>query len=76
VVPKSEDTKAKILNRLKQSFLFSSLSEHELQIVVGAMEEKRYTPGQNVINQGEDGFELFVVESGVLSCTKLFSGKT
>ena len=40
------------------------------------MEEKRYSAGQNVINQGDDGFELFVVENGQLSCTKLFSGKS
>lgn len=38
------------------------------------MEERRYKQGNKVITQGEDGFELFVVESGTLSCFKLFSG--
>lgn len=39
------------------------------------MDEKRYRAGEYVIKQGEDGSELFVVESGTLSCSKLFSGK-
>jgi cAMP-dependent protein kinase regulator len=41
---------------------------------VDALEEKRFKKGEEVIRQGEDGFELFVVESGTLSCYKLFSG--
>jgi len=48
------------------------LSELELDIVVAAMEEKHYKPGDKVISQGEDGFELFVVESGELNCYRLF----
>ena len=40
------------------------------------MDEKRFKAGETVINQGEDGAELFVVESGVLSCSKLFNGNT
>lgn len=40
------------------------------------MDEKRYKAGEYVIRQGEDGSELFVVEQGTLSCTKLFPGKS
>ena len=29
-----------------------------------------------MIRQGEDGSELFVVESGTLSCQKIFKGKS
>jgi len=47
-----------------------------MEIVMNAMEEKNYSAGQKVIEQGADGNELFVVEHGTLSCTKLFSGKT
>ena len=45
VIEKSEDTKGKILHRLKMSFLFSSLSDNEIKIVVDAMEEKKYSQG-------------------------------
>jgi hypothetical protein len=38
------------------------LNAEELKIVVDAMEEKRYSAGQTIIDQGEDGYELFVVE--------------
>lgn len=71
---KSEETKAKIVNRLSHSFLFNSLNPEEFSIVVDAMDERRVSPGDNVIQQGEDGNELFVVESGTLSCFKVFNG--
>jgi cAMP-dependent protein kinase regulator len=74
VVAKAQDTRDKISKRLKASFLFQSLSDRDFEIVVDAMEEKKFAPGEYVIKQGEDGSELFVVESGVLSCTKLFKG--
>jgi cAMP-dependent protein kinase regulator len=45
-----------------------------MSIVVDAMEERRYAPKQTIIEQGDDGSELFVVENGSLTCTKLFSG--
>ena len=40
------------------------------------MEEKNYKAAEAVITEGEDGSQLFVVESGTLSCTKIFKGKT
>lgn len=74
VIEKSEDTKAKILNRLNMAFMFQALDEKEKQIVVDAMEEKRAKAGEFVIQQGEEGNNLFVVESGLLSCSKVFPG--
>ena len=40
------------------------------------MDEKRAAPGEFIIKQGEEGDNLYVVESGVLSCTKLFAGNS
>merc|ERR1719159_1685018 len=37
-------------------------------IVVGAMKEVNAEPKQRVINQGDSGDFLFVIESGVLDC--------
>ncbi len=76
MIPKSNETKQKILARLTQAFMFSALDEKERNIVVDAMEEKRAKKGDHIINQGEEGNNLYVVESGTLSCYKLFSGKT
>lgn len=36
------------------------------------MEEKKYNAGDKVIAQGEEGNELFVVDSGTLTCVRQF----
>ena len=36
------------------------------------MEERRVSRGEAVIRQGEDGSELFVIDSGELDCHKVF----
>lgn len=56
--------------------MFENLDENEKSIVVGAMEEKKFEKGDYAIRQGEEGDVLYVVESGELSCTKLFPGKS
>merc|ERR1740138_922809 len=38
-------------------------------IVIGAMKEVNATAGQRVINQGDSGDFLFVIESGTLDCS-------
>jgi hypothetical protein len=45
-----------------------------MSIVLQAMEERKLKHKDHAIKQGEDGHELFVVESGTLSCFKQFSG--
>jgi hypothetical protein len=40
------------------------------------MEEKKYAQGEQVIEQGTDGHDLFVVETGTLTCTKNILGKS
>lgn len=50
------------------------MDEKEKEIVIGAMEEKKFNPGEFAIKQGEEGDNLYVVETGTLSCTKLFAG--
>lgn len=70
VVTKSTGQKIRIKNRLSNSFMFSSLDEKEKNIVIDAMEEKNFEPGDYLIRQGDAGDELFVVDSGKLSCYK------
>jgi cAMP-dependent protein kinase regulator len=81
VIEKSEDTKNKYfpvhkLSRLKSilgmSFMFNSLEQKDRDVVIMAMEEVKRNKGDNVIIQGEDGGDLYVVESGILKCTKIF----
>jgi cAMP-dependent protein kinase regulator len=58
--------------RLEQAFMFSCLNPQELEIVLNAMQHVKKHPGEIVIEEGEDGDNLYVVESGVLTCTKHF----
>lgn len=76
VVTKEDQTKAKIKDRLLRSFLFQSLDEHDLNIVIDAMEEKIFTRNQHVIEQNDDGDELFVVGEGKLHCYRSEKGDT
>jgi cAMP-dependent protein kinase regulator len=52
--------------------MFSCLNPEELAIVLDAMNSVKKHPGEMIIREGEDGDNLYVVESGVLSCTKVF----
>lgn len=70
--PKSEELTSSLRNRLNQAFMFSNLNPDELEIVLGAMQKFSFAPGQQVIKQGDDGDNLYVVETGKLACTKRF----
>lgn len=52
--------------------MFQNLDQDEKTIVINAMEEKKFSEGVDVIKQGDDGDDLYVVEDGMLSCSKLF----
>ena len=59
-------------NRLEQAFMFSCLNPEELTIVLDAMQNIKKKAGELVIREGDEGDSLYVVESGVLTCTKIF----
>lgn len=73
VIPKSSSQESSIKYRLSKCFMFSSLDDTETEVIVKAMEERKYGVNEVLINQGDDGNELFVVESGKLACTKIFT---
>ncbi len=76
IVEKSGEAKLRILTRLDQAFMFSALDEKEKSVVVDAMTERKAQPGEFIIQEGEDGDNLYVVEQGELDCTKVFKGNT
>lgn len=53
--------------------MFSALNQEEKDIVVGAMVERHFKAGEEVIREGDAGAVLFVVEEGRLSCWKTFN---
>ena len=72
VIPKNEEQKQRILNKIGQSFLFNSLEENEMNTVLGAFEEKRFKAGETIISQGDQGDVLYFIEEGELDCYKTF----
>lgn len=52
--------------------MFSCLNPQELSIVLDAMQNIKKKAGETVIREGDEGDSLYVVESGVLTCTKVF----
>jgi len=69
---KHEDQITAIKSRLIHSFMFNSLETTDLKIVIDAMEEKKFVKGDVIINQGDQGDCLYIVEEGELDCFKKF----
>ena len=70
VIPKTSEQESHLEEKLSKSFMFSHLHGSEKSIVIQAMEEKRFSDGNIVIKEGDDGNELYIVESGDLKCFK------
>jgi cAMP-dependent protein kinase regulator len=75
-VPKSDDAKKRICEKLDLSFMFQHLDKKEKDIVIDAMEECYFKANECVIKEGDQGEVLYIVETGILSCTKIFPGNT
>lgn len=74
VIPKDAETKERITRRLKDSFMFKKLEDKDIEIVVNAMKEVKFSEGSTIIKQGDEGHELYVLEQGECECYKLFPG--
>ena len=74
VIPKNQETKAKIARILRGAFMFMSLDEKDLAVVIDAMAERNVSAGEVVIKEGDPGDELYIVESGHLTVTKMIDG--
>jgi len=74
VIAKNSDVKAKIARILRGAFMFMSLDEKDLTVVIDAMAERKVSAGEVVIKEGDPGDELYIVESGHLTVTKLIDG--
>lgn len=70
VVKKTSEQIQKIKDKVMQSFLFNSLEEKDLTTVINAMEERRLNEGEIIIQQGDIGDVLYLVDSGILECYK------
>ena len=75
-ISKTNEQRQRITEVINKCFMFSSLDKIEKEVLILAFEERKYDPGSDIIVQGDDGNELFVVDSGELSCFKRFGQDT
>jgi cAMP-dependent protein kinase regulator len=75
VWPKPDEHVAWLIEVLKRSFLFQSLDDHDLQVVSLAMRGPlQLAPGHRIIQEGQSGDHLYVVQDGALDCARLIDG--
>eukprot|EP00930_Biecheleria_cincta_P028058 TRINITY_DN19578_c2_g1_i2.p1 TRINITY_DN19578_c2_g1~~TRINITY_DN19578_c2_g1_i2.p1 ORF type:complete len:309 (+),score=68.03 TRINITY_DN19578_c2_g1_i2:41-967(+) len=73
--PKSPDQREELLEVTSRSFLFTSLEQKDLQVVIDAMKGPLILePGHRVIQEGDSGDALYVVTDGSMDCVKLIDG--
>eukprot|EP00929_Paragymnodinium_shiwhaense_P117607 TRINITY_DN8841_c0_g1_i1.p1 TRINITY_DN8841_c0_g1~~TRINITY_DN8841_c0_g1_i1.p1 ORF type:complete len:926 (-),score=212.56 TRINITY_DN8841_c0_g1_i1:224-3001(-) len=65
----SEETEAEALLHLRQVPLFRSLTNEQLLTLASVCKTVVFQPGTQIIQQGEDGDEFFIVLDGVASVT-------
>lgn len=63
------------MNRISNSFIFSALEEKDIKTVIDAMQEKNFRKFDKVIQQGDKGDTLYLIDSGTLDCFKLLSAE-
>lgn len=75
VWPKEEWQVHQLMQTLQRSFLFQSLENGDLQVVSLAMRGPiPLEPGHRIIQEGQSGDHLYVVQDGELDCARLIDG--
>jgi CRP-like cAMP-binding protein len=54
---------------LRGVVLFSDVSDKDLRAIAASMKRRTYTPGENIVSEGEGGVGFFFVESGTAAVT-------
>lgn len=73
--PKNAEQLERLNATLGKSFLFSELEKADMDLILLAMKEQNFSAGTKVINEGDDGDYLFVIEQGTLDCIKNINGE-
>jgi|GEM_PF-479721 len=63
-VPKTEDETKRIRIAVEKNFLFQGIGEEQNEMVFGAMDEKKFSPGEEIITQGDTGDFFYVLDDG------------
>lgn len=72
---KNEDQQQRLRNILTKSFMFNALDKANMDVIIGAMLEKTIEAEERIIQEGDDGEVMFVIEEGNFECLKILSGE-
>jgi cAMP-dependent protein kinase regulator len=75
VYDKDDGTITRIRACLPESFLFSALEEEEMKTVILALKERKLEANSRIINAGDDGDSMFIIEDGTVDCLKKIDGE-
>merc|ERR1719188_305741 len=64
IYPKSDSQRKSLMEAVKGILIFKSLDPENLNEVLDAMFHREVTEGENIITQGDDGDNFYVIESG------------
>ncbi|CAD7957524.1 unnamed protein product [Amoebophrya sp. A25] len=65
---KGDETRERLAEIMEQSFLLSACDVEAKEAILNALEEEQAGEGDKVIQQGDSGDFLYIVESGTLEC--------
>ena len=63
--PKSESERAYLLKTVSHIFIFRSLEPKQVERVLDAMFGREVVEGETIIEQGDDGDNFYIIESGI-----------
>jgi len=72
---KTDEQKARLEGVLTNSFMFNQLSRNDLDVLLLATQEAVFEAGATILQEGDDGDCLFVIEKGSPICKKLIDGE-
>jgi cAMP-dependent protein kinase regulator len=74
--PKTDEQKMRLSQTLQKSFMFDGIDPVDMETIILATKECPFAPGTKVIEEGESGDFLFVIEKGTLECFKQIDGES
>lgn len=76
VHPKTDEQRRRLTEAVCGILIFRCLDSDQMQEVLDAMFEKKVSPGEEVITQGDDGDNFYVIDSGVYDVTVETNGQS
>ncbi|KAK3097186.1 hypothetical protein FSP39_007234 [Pinctada imbricata] len=75
IYPKTDEQRERLTEAVCGILLFRCLEQEQMQDVIDAMFEKDVKPGENIIRQGDDGDNFYVIDKGVYDVLVTVNGQ-